>query len=72
VVTDNPGQVHDVDRAIEVELKHLNMDFASRGGAVALPGAKASRRAPKTPARANGGSRSTRTRAALESVSRRD
>jgi hypothetical protein len=38
VVTDHPGQVHDVDRAIEVELKHLNMDFALTGPArFALP-----------------------------------
>ena len=55
VVTDTPGQVHDVDRAIEVELKHLNMDFALTGPArFALPGAKASKRAPQKPARANG------------------
>ena len=38
VVTDHPGQVHDVDRAIEVELKHLNMNFALTGPArFALP-----------------------------------
>jgi len=46
--------------AIEVELRHLNMDFALTGPArFALPGAKASRRAPKKPARSNGGSRRT-------------
>jgi hypothetical protein len=55
VVTDNPGQVHDVDRAIEVELKHLNMDFALTGPArFAMPGAKLGRSDPKKPARANG------------------
>ena len=60
VVADNPGQVHDVDRAIEVELKHLNMDFALTGPArFSMPGAKASRRASKKPARSNGGSRRT-------------
>lgn len=58
VVADNPGQVHDVDRAIEVELKSLNMNFALTGPArFSMPGAKAGRRAPKKPARSNGGSR---------------
>lgn len=33
VVTDHPGQVNILDRAIEAELKHLNMDFALRGPA---------------------------------------
>ena len=55
VVTDKPGQVHDVDRAIEVELKSLNMDFALTGPArFSMPGAKSGRRGPKKPARANG------------------
>jgi len=61
VVTDNPGQVHDVDRAIEAELKHLNMDFALTGPArfsFSLDGAKAGRRVPKKPVRSNGGARS--------------
>jgi len=41
VVTDHPGQVHDVDRAIEGELRHLNMDFALTGPArFAMPLAK--------------------------------
>jgi hypothetical protein len=41
VVTDNPGQVRHVDRAIESELKHLNMDFALTGPArFALPRTK--------------------------------
>lgn len=41
VVTDHPGQVHDVDRAIEGELKHLDMDFALTGPArFAMPRAK--------------------------------
>jgi len=41
VVTDHPGQVHDVDRAIEGELRHLDMDFALTGPArFALPRAK--------------------------------
>lgn len=45
VVTDHPGQVHHVDRAIEAELKHLNMDFALTGPArFALPRAKSGRR----------------------------
>ena len=58
VVTDNPGQVRDVDQAIEVELKHLNMDFALTGPArFSMPHAKASEGAPKKPARSNGGSR---------------
>jgi hypothetical protein len=55
VVTDNPGQVHDVDRAIEVELKHLNMDFALTGPArFSMPGAKPGKRTPQKLARANG------------------
>ena len=33
VVTDNPGQVNALDRAIEAELKQLNMDFALTGPA---------------------------------------
>ncbi len=58
VVTDNPGQVNSVDRAIELELKHLDMDFALTGPArFAMPGAKAGRRVAKKPARANGKSR---------------
>jgi hypothetical protein len=53
VVTDNPGQVHRVDRAIEAELKHLNMNFALTGPArFALPRAKPARRTPQKPARA--------------------
>jgi hypothetical protein len=52
VVTDNPGQVRDVDRAIEGELKQLKMNFALTGPArFALPGAKAVRGAPKKTAR---------------------
>jgi len=58
VVTDSPSQVHHVDRAIEAELKHLNMNFALTGPArFALPRAKARGRAPKKPVRANNGSR---------------
>ena len=58
VVTDTPGQVHDVDRAIEVELKHLNMDFALTGPArFALPKAKSGKRASPKSARSNGNSR---------------
>jgi hypothetical protein len=54
VVTDNPGQVNEVDRAIEAELKHLNMDFALRGPArFALSLAKPRRPAAKKPARAS-------------------
>lgn len=45
VVTDHPGQVHDVDRAIEGELKHLDMDFALTGPArFAMPRAKSNGR----------------------------
>jgi hypothetical protein len=45
VVTDHPGQVHDVDRAIEGELRHLDMDFALTGPArFALPRTKPGRR----------------------------
>jgi len=48
VVTDNPGQVRDVDRAIEDELKQLKMNFALTGPArFALPRAKAARGAAK-------------------------
>jgi hypothetical protein len=48
VVTDNPGQVDDVDRAIEVELKQLDMDFDLTGPArFSMPRAKLSKRAPK-------------------------
>lgn len=55
VVTDDPGQVHQIDRAIELELKHLNMDFALRGPArFALSLAKPGRRAPIKSVRANG------------------
>ena len=55
VVTDNPGQVHDVDRAIEVELKQLNMDFALTGPArFSMPGAKPRKRTPQKLARVNG------------------
>jgi hypothetical protein len=47
VVTDHPGQVHHVDRAIEAELKHLNMDFALTGPArFAMPRAKNGGRTP--------------------------
>jgi hypothetical protein len=57
VVTDHPGQAHDVDRAIEGELKHLNMDFALTGPArFALPPTKASGHASGK-ARAKGKSR---------------
>jgi hypothetical protein len=41
VVTDDPGQVSQVDEAIESELKQLNMDFSLRGPArfaLELPG----------------------------------
>lgn len=49
VVTDDPGQVRHVDRAIEAELQHLNMRFALTGPArFALPRVTAGRRAPKT------------------------
>lgn len=42
VVTDDPGQVREVDRAIEKELHRLNMDFALNGPArFALPGTNA-------------------------------
>jgi hypothetical protein len=52
VVTDNPGQLNDVDRAIEAELKHLNTNFALRGPArFALSLAKPGRRASQEPAR---------------------
>jgi hypothetical protein len=55
VVTDNPGQVHRVDRAIEAELKHLNMDFLLTGPArFSMPHGKAGKRTPPKPARANG------------------
>jgi len=50
VVTDDPGQVREVDRAIEKELHRLNMDFALNGPArFALPGtsAKVVRRKPR-------------------------
>ena len=58
VVTDNPGQVHDVDRAIERELKHLNMNFALTGPArFSLPGAKANKPAARKSTRANGAPR---------------
>lgn len=54
VVTDNPGQVHDVDRAIEQELKRLNMNFALTGPArFAFSGTKPGKprkSAPKEPA----------------------
>jgi hypothetical protein len=65
VVTDHPGQVHDVDRAIEGELKHLNMDFALTGPArFALPRAKPAGRTARTE-RANGKTRAKqRSRAA--------
>ena len=58
VVTDNPGQVHDVDRAIERELKHLNMDFALTGPArFTMPTTKASKRPAGKSTRANGAPR---------------
>ena len=58
VVTDKPGQVHEVDRAIERELKHLNMDFALTGPArFSLPGAKAGKPAARKSTRANGAPR---------------
>ncbi|HEY6060753.1 MAG TPA: hypothetical protein VIV10_09210 [Gemmatimonadales bacterium] len=48
VVTDDPGQVRHVDRAIETELKRLNMRFALTGPArFALPRVKNGKRAPK-------------------------
>lgn len=56
VVTDNPGQVNTVDRAIEVELKHLDMDFALTGPARFAFPAKPGRIAKK-PVRVNGKSR---------------
>jgi hypothetical protein len=60
VVTDHPGQVRDVDRAIESELKHLNMDFALTGPArFALPRAKSNGRISRT-ALANGKARAKR------------
>lgn len=67
VVTDNPSQVPDVDRAIEAELKQLNMDFALTGPAkiaFSLPLATPGSRAAKKRARANGGPRGTRAVAA--------
>jgi hypothetical protein len=46
VVTDSPGQVHQVDRAIEAELQHLKVDFALTGPArFALPRVKPPSRA---------------------------
>jgi hypothetical protein len=52
VVTDDPHQVHDVDRAIEAELKRLNMKFALTGPArFVFAKAKRERRAPREPAR---------------------
>ena len=55
VVTDNPGQVRDVDRAIEAELKHLNMDFALTGPArFSLPSGKPTGHARPGPARSSG------------------
>jgi hypothetical protein len=52
VVTDDPGQVRHVDRAIEAELQHLNMRFALTGPArFTLPRVTAGKRAPKKPAR---------------------
>jgi hypothetical protein len=60
VVTDNPAQVPDVDRAIEAELKQLNMDFALTGPArfsFSLPVARPRSRAAKKHARSNGGPR---------------
>jgi hypothetical protein len=65
VVTDNPAQVPDVDRAIEAELKLLNMDFALTGPAkfsFSLPPATNGKRTAKTPARSNGGPRGTNGR----------
>jgi hypothetical protein len=54
VVTDHPGQVHDVDRAIEGELKHLNMNFALTGPArFALPRPKPGGRTARGAAPAN-------------------
>lgn len=42
VVTDDPGEVREIDRAIEKELHRLNMDFALNGPArFALPGTSA-------------------------------
>ena len=40
VVTDDPHQVHEVDRAIQAELKRLNMKFALTGPAVCVPEAQ--------------------------------
>ena len=60
VVTDAPGEVRAVDRAIGTELKRLKMGFAITGPAwVSLPGVKPGRRAPKKPARSSGRSRLT-------------
>lgn len=48
VVTDDPGQVRHVDRAIEAELQHLNMQFALTGPArFTLPRVTDGKRAPK-------------------------
>ena len=63
VVTDNPAQVPDVDRAIETELKQLNMDFALTGPAkfsFALPVARAGNHTAKKVAAANGGPRTAK------------
>lgn len=57
VVTDHPRHVNSVDRAIEGELKHLNMDFALTGPARFAFLAKPGRRIAKKPARPNGKSR---------------
>lgn len=59
VVTDHPGQVHDVDRAIEGELRHLDMDFALTGPArFAMPSSKSNGRE-----RANGKAARTKRKA---------
>jgi hypothetical protein len=55
VVTDNPDDVQDVDRAIESELKHLNLHFALTGPArFSMLRAKLGKRIPKKAARTNG------------------
>jgi hypothetical protein len=60
VVTDDPSQVHDVDRAIEAELERLNMKFALTGPArFAFPKPKRARRVPREPARPTRRARTT-------------
>jgi hypothetical protein len=73
VVTDNPAQVPDVDRAIEAELKQLNMDFALTGPArfsFSLPVVQLHSRTAKKLARSNGGPAAPAPRIRSRSVSR--